>query len=93
MWSCHSRKGNCWESEAYPSGYNAVMERFFLNLKMERVWQQEYANQMEAIKDVTDYIVGFYNCQRRHSALGNFAPMDYENQFSAKRPIEVSEIT
>ncbi|CAK7071904.1 MAG: Putative transposase InsK for insertion sequence element IS150 [Kerstersia gyiorum] len=25
-----SRKGNCWD--------NAVMERFFLNLKMERVW-------------------------------------------------------
>lgn len=80
-----SRKGNCWD--------NAVMERFFLNLKMERVWQREYANQIEATKDVTDYIVGFYNCQRRHSALGNLAPIDYENQFAAKRPIEVSEIT
>jgi putative transposase len=31
-----SRKGNCWD--------NAVMERFFLNLKMERVWQKDYAN-------------------------------------------------
>ncbi len=31
-----SRKGNCWD--------NAVMERFFLNLKMERVWQRRYAN-------------------------------------------------
>jgi putative transposase len=41
------------------------MERFFLNLKMERVWQREYANQLEARKDVTDYIVGFYNCVRR----------------------------
>ena len=80
-----SRKGNCWD--------NAVMERFFLNLKMERVWQREYANQMEATKDVTDYIVGFYNCQRRHSALGNLAPIVYEQQFVAKQPIEVSEIT
>ena len=80
-----SRKGNCWD--------NAVMERFFLNLKMERVWQREYGNQMEATKDVTDYIVGFYNCQRRHSVLGNLAPIDYENQFAAKKPIEVSEIT
>ena len=80
-----SRKGNCWD--------NAVMERFFLNLKMERVWRREYANQMEATKDVTDYIVGFYNCQRRHSALGNLAPIVYEQQFVAKRPIEVSEIT
>ena len=80
-----SRKGNCWD--------NAVMERFFLNLKMERVWQREYGNQMEASKDVIDYIVGFYNCQRRHAALGNLAPIDYENQFAAKQPIEVSEIT
>jgi putative transposase len=30
-----SRKGNCWD--------NAVAERFFLNLKMERVWQRNYA--------------------------------------------------
>ena len=80
-----SRKGNCWD--------NAVMERFFLNLKMERVWQREYANQMEANKDVTEYIVGFYNCTRRHSALGNLAPIVYEKQFAAKQPIEVSEIT
>ena len=80
-----SRKGNCWD--------NAVMERFFLNLKMERVWQREYGNQMEATKDVIDYIVGFYNCQRRHAALGNLAPIDYENQFAAKQPIAVSEIT
>ncbi|SFU84909.1 Transposase InsO and inactivated derivatives [Nitrosomonas eutropha] len=40
-----SRKGNCWD--------NAVMERFFLNLKMERVWQRDYANHAEAKKDVT----------------------------------------
>jgi putative transposase len=46
-----SRKGNCWD--------NAVMERFFLNLKMERIWRQDYANHQEAICDVTDYIVGF----------------------------------
>ena len=31
-----SRKGNCWD--------NAVMERFFLSLKTERVWQRDYAN-------------------------------------------------
>lgn len=80
-----SRKGNCWD--------NAVMERFFLNLKMERVWQREYANQMEASKDVTEYIVGFYNCTRRHSALGNLAPIVYEKQLAAKQPISVSEIT
>ena len=41
-----SRKGNCWD--------NSVMERFFLSLKMERVWHQDYANQAEAEKDIAD---------------------------------------
>ena len=37
------------------------MERFFLNLKMKRVWQTRYANHAEAKQDITDYIVNFYN--------------------------------
>ena len=49
---------------------NAVMERFFLNLKMERVWQRDYANHAEAQTDIVDYIVGFYNSVRLHSTLG-----------------------
>jgi transposase InsO family protein len=80
-----SRKGNCWD--------NAVMERFFLNLKMERVWQQDYANHEEAIRDVTDYIVNFYNSQRLHSTLGNLPPNVYERKMAAKQPISVSEKT
>ena len=79
-----SRKGNCWD--------NAVMERFFLNLKMERVWQRDYANQMEAQKDVTEYIIGFYNCTRRHAALGNLAPIAFEKQADVKQPNRVCEI-
>lgn len=65
-----SRKANCWD--------NAVMERFFLNLKMERVWQHSYANHGEAISDINQYIVAFYNTQRLHSALGYRSPTDYE---------------
>ena len=69
------------------------MERFFLNLKMERVWQRDYANQLEAIKDITEYIVGFYNCVRLHSTLGNLPPMIYELEMAAKKLIDVSENT
>ena len=58
-----SRKGNCWD--------NAVMERFFLSLKTERVWQRDYANHTEAMTDIADYIVGFYNSVRLHSKLGD----------------------
>lgn len=50
------------------------MERFFLNLKMERVWRRDYANHQEAISDITDYIVGFYNSKRLHSTLGYLPP-------------------
>lgn len=65
-----SRKGNCWD--------NAVCERFFLNLKMERVWQGQYANHAEAQRDIADYIVNFYNAQRLHSTLGYMPPNEFE---------------
>ena len=80
-----SRKGNCWD--------NAVMERFFLNLKMERVWQNDYANHAEASRDVTDYIVRFYNNVHLHSSLVYLPPNAYERQTTVQHPIEVSEIT
>ena len=41
-----SRKSNCWD--------NAVMERLFLSLKMERVCQKDHANCAEATTDFTD---------------------------------------
>jgi len=80
-----SRKGNCWD--------NAVMERFFLNLKMERVWQRDYANHGEAQRDITEYIVSFYNGVRLHSTLGYLSPAAYERKMAATPPILVSEIT
>lgn len=80
-----SRKGNCWD--------NAVMERFFLGLKTERVWQRDYANHAEAITDIADYIAGFYNSVRLHSKLGNLPPNAFEQQSAIKQPICVSEKT
>ncbi len=65
-----SRKGNCWD--------NAVMELFFLNLKMERVWQRDYANHTEAMIDVADHIACFYNSVRLHSTLGYRSPVEHE---------------
>ena len=80
-----SRKGNCWD--------NAVMERFFLSLKTERVWQCDYANHAEAMTDIADYIVGFYNSVRLHSKLGNLPPNAFEHQPAITQPIDVCEIT
>jgi len=80
-----SRKGNCWDK--------GVMERFFLNLKMKRVWQKDYANHAEAINHVAAYIVNFYNAVRLNSTLGNFSPNAFEHQSAINKPFELSEIT
>ena len=71
-----SRKGNCWD--------NAVMERFFLSLEMERVWQGDYANHAETTTDMADYVVGFYNSVRLQSKVGNLPP----NAFGYKLAIK-----
>lgn len=73
--SSMSRVGNCWD--------NAVAERFFLNLKMERVWQRDYANALEAEIDVTDYIVSFYNDRRLSSKLNYQSPNAFEQRQAA----------
>ena len=52
-----SRKSNCWD--------NAVMERFFLNLKMERVWQKDYANHSEATNDRRSTLTAATECASR----------------------------
>lgn len=80
-----SHKGNCWD--------NAVMERFFLNLKMERIWHKDYANHAEARNDIADYIVGFYNSVWLHSKLGNLSPNAFERESTSKKSNELSEIT
>jgi putative transposase len=67
-----SRKGNCWD--------NTAIERFLLNLSMERVWQKNYAYHAEAINDIADYIAGFYNSVRLHSKLGNMSPNAFERE-------------
>lgn len=79
-----SAKGLCYD--------NAVMERFFLNLKMERVWQQQYANHQEAIRDVSHYITVFYNQVRLHSKLGYLSPNQFEQNVN-NLPITLSEFT
>ena len=62
-------------------------------MTMGRVWQKDYANHSEAMVDVDDYIVGFYNCKRLHSTLGNLSPNAFERKSPIQPPIDVSEIT
>lgn len=55
-----SRKGNCWD--------NAVAESFFKTLKVERVYRENYLTRKEAEMDLFQYIEGWYNTKRIHSA-------------------------
>ena len=41
-----------------------MMKRFFLSLKMERVWQNDCANYLEVMNDIADYIVGYLRSHR-----------------------------
>ena len=69
------------------------MERFFLNLKMERVWQKDYADHLVATNDIADFIVGFYNSLRLHSELGNLSANAFECESASTKTIKLYEIT
>jgi putative transposase len=70
--SSMSRKGNCWD--------NAVVESFFSTLKAELVHQNDYVSRSQAHASVFEYIEGFYNGRRRHSALGYVSPVERESE-------------
>lgn len=61
-----SRKGDCWD--------NAPMESFYATLKGELVEERDYLTRAEARADVFQYVEGFYNRRRLHSALGYMTP-------------------
>ena len=60
-----SRRANCWD--------NAVMERFFRNLKTERLNYLSFINHKAVVSAVTSYI-SFYNYKRLHSAIDYKTP-------------------
>ena len=60
-----SRRGNCWD--------NAVMERFFRNLKTERVNYLRFINHEAVVAEVESYIY-FYNYKRLNSAIDYLTP-------------------
>jgi putative transposase len=67
-----SRAGDCWD--------NAMVESFFATLKIEldldRIWPTREA----ARRDVVEFVEGWYNRRRRHSALDYLTPIEFEMQ-------------
>jgi transposase InsO family protein len=65
-----SGRGDCYD--------NAEMESFFKTLKVELVYQREFATRAQARLAVFKYIEAFYNRKRLHSSLDYKSPADFE---------------
>jgi len=65
---------------------NALAESFFATLECELLERSSYRHPAEARLSVFDYLEGFYNPRRRHSALGNVSPMRFETLHAARHP-------
>ena len=66
-----SRVGNCFD--------NAAMESFFATLKTECT-RQRFATRAQARTTIFEYIEGWYNPKRLHSALDYLSPTEFERQ-------------
>jgi putative transposase len=57
---------------------NAMCESFFATLECELLVDRRFRTQAEARMAVFDFIEGWYNPRRRHSALGYLSPVNFE---------------
>ena len=64
---------------------NAMAESFFATLECELLDRVRFRTQSEARIAIFDFIEGFYNPRRRHSALGYLSPIEFERAQAACR--------
>jgi putative transposase len=60
---------------------NAPMESFFATLKKELVHRRHYQTRKEAKTNIFEYIEGYYNPVRIHSAIQYYSPVAYESLY------------
>jgi putative transposase len=65
------RVGSCFD--------NAAAEAFFSSLEWEVLSRNVFRDTVQARAVVVEWCYGFYNHQRRHTAVGNMAPITFEN--------------
>jgi putative transposase len=71
------RVGSCFD--------NAAAEAFFSSLEWEVLSRHDLATVEQAQAVVFDWCYGFYNHDRRHSAIGMVSPITYENTAAPDR--------
>lgn len=64
-----SSTGNCYD--------NAITESVISRIKAEHVYLHKFQTRQQAHSSLFGYIELFYNRKRRHSAIGNIAPFDF----------------
>jgi transposase InsO family protein len=57
-----------------------VAESFFATLKNELIYRHSWPTRHQAKLAVFEFIAGWYNQHRRHSALGYCSPADVERR-------------
>jgi putative transposase len=67
-------RGDCFD--------NATAESFFATLECELLARHRFPTRSAARLALFDYIEGFSNTHRRHSALGYLSPAAYERRWS-----------
>jgi len=75
-------RGDCYD--------NALCESFFATLERELLERHKFTNREAAQWTIFEFIEGWYNPHRRHSALGYDSPLSYERKQTAWPPIEVT---
>jgi putative transposase len=57
-----------------------MAESFFASLETELIDRSRWRTHVEARITVFEYIEGFYNPHRRHSALAYHSPLEFERR-------------
>jgi putative transposase len=57
---------------------NSMMESFFGTMQLELLDRTNWATRQDLANAIFEWIEAWYNPTRRHSALGNLSPIDYE---------------
>ena len=77
-----SGTGNCYDRAmgaiATSPMARAAVETFFKTIKAELIWRRSWETRRQAETAIFQYINGFYNPRRRHSALGGKSPVAFE---------------
>jgi putative transposase len=67
---------------------NAMCESFFATLECELLDRRSFPNHKAAKLAIFEYIEGWYNPRRRHSALGYKSPINYEKLMAQMHFVE-----